>query len=360
MNLDKFLGCMYGVAIGDALGMPFEGMTAHDIRNQNSYVTEYKSPKFNPLRSFSTTHLPSGSWTDDTQLTLAVMRALTKAKGFDMDTIVGEHIKEYKTVRRNWGPSTRKSCERLVHGCDWRKSGEKNGAGNGVMMKIAPLGLLRSVVVEDMGIFVENCIDFARMTHLATPAIVAGVAHAFTIASLAGRRDQKVEVFSFLQALHDLTVLLEDDLERDLPVEKKWNSQDQISSQIVAVADYLESGKRGEEDPYDLEQLGLNFFGGTSYAPASFGMSYALFFKSCLTPNNPMPFRAVFDAVNAGGDTDTNASIVGSLVGALYGTRAIPPELARNVEDDGEIRNLTTEFYYMCDQLRYKQSGHRI
>jgi ADP-ribosylglycohydrolase len=67
-----------------------------------------------------------------------------------------------------------------------------------------------------------------------------------------------------------------------------------------------------------------------------------------LNPDNPDPFNAVLDAVNAGGDTDTNASIVGSLVGALHGIKVIPAELLLELEDKQEIQARIEKFYKVC------------
>ncbi len=294
MNLDKFLGCIFGVAIGD------------------------------------------------TQLTLATIDALTESDGiFDMDAIARAHISAYKEERRGWGKSTRGACERLTKGAgwNWTNSGDRDGAGNGVMMKIAPLGLWQTMAVEDIRPFVNKCIEYGKMTHLGTPAIVAGTLHAVSIATFAGRKDSFVRVPTFLSYLYELAK----GLEAELP---PW--KDKISSQIINIMAYIDYGRRGNLGKQSPEDIASLFGGGTSYAYHSFGLAYAIFAKSACNPDNPDPFNAVFEAVNAGGDTDTNASIVGSLVGALHGMRAIPQELVEGVEKSGEIRERTEKFFEAC------------
>jgi poly(ADP-ribose) glycohydrolase ARH3 len=328
MNLGKFLGCIYGVTIGDRLGAPFEGMNSCDIR-----------ARFGEIRDLRSTNVP----TDDTQLTLATMDAFIESGGiFSMPIIAEKHKQAYRNEWHGWGRSTRRSCKRLCDksgGWDWTNSGEPDGAGNGVIMKIAPLGLWGSVTKEDVSEFTKMCIEYARMTHLATPAIVAGVVHATAIATLAAKYDSRIHVYTFLSFLKDLAEILESNL-------PPWN--DKISSQIENIMNYVyygSSGKLGEQTP---EKIALLFGGGTSYAYNSFGLSYAIFARSALNPDNPEPFNAVFDAVNAGGDTDTNASIVGSLVGAFHGMKAIPEKLVSELEDKNEIRQRTEEFYKAC------------
>jgi hypothetical protein len=64
----------------------------------------------------------------------------------------------------------------------------------------------------------------------------------------------------------------------------------------------------------------------------------------CLLPTDGRPaVDAIFDTLRRGGDTDTNAAIVGGLVGALHGTQGIPaamsaPTLARNADSPGQRR----------------------
>lgn len=325
MNLDKFLGCIYGVTIGDRLGAPTEGMNACDIR-----------ARFGEIRGFTPESKPS----DDSQLLFATMDAFIESGGkFSMRHIANKHIEAFQNEWHGWGRSTRKSCKRLCEGVHWTKSGEENGSGNGVVMKIPPLGLWHSITKEDIDVFIGDCIEYARMTHLGTPAIVAGAVHATAIASLSEKRNGYIHVYTFLNFLKDLAGILESKL-------PPWN--DKISSQLGNIMNYIYYGSSGRLGEPTLEKIVSLFGGGTSYAYNSFGLSYAIFARSALNPDNPAPFNAVFDAVNSGGDTDTNASIVGSLIGALHGIKAIPQELISQLEDKDAIRERIEEFYKVC------------
>ena len=55
MNLDKFMGSLLLVAIGDAYGVPFETMTAEEIEDLEILgytINGYFSPSINPHPSF--------------------------------------------------------------------------------------------------------------------------------------------------------------------------------------------------------------------------------------------------------------------------------------------------------------------
>ena len=328
MNLDKFLGCVYGATIGDRIGVPVETMTACEIHS-----------KFGEIRGFTPGSKPS----DDSQLLFAMMDAFIESGGkFSMPHIVEMHKEAYRNEWHGWGRSTRQACKRLCTGAHWTESGEENGAGNGVMMKIPALGLWNSLATEDIATFLDRCVELARMTHLGTPAIVGGAIHTVAITTLAARTHPFVHAHTFLSYLYAVA----GGLEAKLPT---W--KDKISQEIINIANLIHYGRRGdlrEKTPGDIAYL---FGGGTSYAPCSLGLSYVIFAKTVLcNPDNPNPFDAVFEAVNAGGDTDTNASIVGSLVGALYGMKAIPQDLIDALPDKEEIRKRTEKFFEACER----------
>lgn len=338
MSLDKFKGCILGVAIGDKLGMPVETMTAQDIRKAvGGEVRGYLSPQVNPRPFPEFAGLKESICTDDTDLTVAVMEALIESDGkFDMDVIARKHVEVAGDIR-GMGKSTRNAIERLSRRVHWSRSGEPEGprgggAGNGVMMKIAPLGLLRALGTENVDLPQET-IALARMTHLAPPAIVAAGVHAFSIAMLLDYKNTSLS--HLLRSLLSWAKLLEGELP---------DSEDKISDQILWILSMYNSGELKQETP---EALGIRFGVGTKAAFSafnSFGLSYSLFVR------NPRSFDSVFDAINAGGDTDTNASIVGSLVGVLNGMKVIPPDLIEGLETSGRITERVEKFFELCSK----------
>ncbi len=325
MNLDKFLGCIYGVTIGDRLGAPAEKMTACEIRSHFDRICDF-------------TH--GDEPTDDSQLTFVTMDAFIESGGaFEMDKIAAAHVRAYEDPWRGWGRSTRKACGQLARNVHWSKSGQADGAGNGVIMKISPLALWQSVQDEDLPDFLHKCVVFGKMTHMGTPALVGGAVHAVALATLLEKKDSFVHVPTFLSFLRGIALELEEEL---LP----WD--DKISSQLANISDYIDYGTGGRLKRHTLDEIAHLFGGGGSYAYYSFGLSYAIWARSMLNAENPSPFDGVLEAVNAGGDTDTNASIVGSLVGALHGMNAIPQDLVAHIDGDRALYNRIKKFYEAC------------
>ncbi|MFX1585713.1 MAG: ADP-ribosylglycohydrolase family protein, partial [Promethearchaeota archaeon] len=80
--LDKFSGTLLGVALGDTLGHPFEGVLREDIYSK---FTDFKEYINSHKKLFNT-------YTDDTQLTLHTAEALIQSSGFNLDNLIREYI----------------------------------------------------------------------------------------------------------------------------------------------------------------------------------------------------------------------------------------------------------------------------
>ncbi len=323
MNLDKFTACILAVAIGDALGMPFEKMTISEI---NAVLDKDGDGKFLPIsvnpKPFSTLKgLQPGFWTDDTQLTLAIVRALIESGGkMDMQLIANWHVKAFNEERRGWGRTTTRACERLNDGVAWQKSGEA-GWGNGVMMKISPIALWQSIKQKPDIDFINICLELAMMTHTLRMPMVAGFIHARAIERLA--RVERASDFSATEWLDDL-------YERAKYLESLLidDGSAKISDQLACLK-HLHLNSGGLLKNMSSSVLGACFGSDTRAAFSAFnslGLSYAMFM------NDTHYFNSVFNMIRAAGDTDSNTAIVASLLGALHGQGIIPAHLVAQVE----------------------------
>src|ERR1700730_1808096 len=66
---DRFLGCLLGCAVGDALGAPYEGLWSRSIPDEEMLLEGFGAFEGYPL----------GQYTDDTQLSVATVRAILAA-----------------------------------------------------------------------------------------------------------------------------------------------------------------------------------------------------------------------------------------------------------------------------------------
>src|SRR5262245_10911668 len=136
MFRDRVAGGLLGLALGDALGAPFEDRRAKDIPN--------------PLPAFELPWAggPSGSTTDDTAMARNLVRSLVDRHGLDPDDVVRRHLEWLATDPPDVGVITRRVLLRAASGesaldaarAIWEERGPEVSAGNGSVMYCAPLG----------------------------------------------------------------------------------------------------------------------------------------------------------------------------------------------------------------------------
>ncbi len=165
---DKVRGAIIGVAMGDALGMPAEGLKPETIVKYYGKINTYRTPR---KRHFH--NLKRGQWTDDTQLTLAVGESIVKVNGLNFEDIARAHVEAFNGERRGWGNTTKQGCQRLLMGHNWWEAGGNSGAGNGPPMKIAPVGVLYGLEIINLTEMISACINISKMTHGDPRAAVA-------------------------------------------------------------------------------------------------------------------------------------------------------------------------------------------
>ena len=128
MQESKFLGCIVGLAVGDALGYPAEFRLRSQILEEigPQGITDFvalKDPRFSRPHFTSPDH-PPGRYTDDTQMTVAVAEALLDAGEHTLDALmddVGRRFVEWAESADNNrmpGGTCMKGC-RNIEGSDY-------------------------------------------------------------------------------------------------------------------------------------------------------------------------------------------------------------------------------------------------
>ncbi|GHT47383.1 hypothetical protein FACS189440_07710 [Bacteroidia bacterium] len=133
---DKIKLVLFGVAVGDALGVPVEFKSRQEMR-QNP---------ISDMIGYGTYNQPSGTWSDDSSLTFCLAEALTQ--DFNLNKIGQNFVKWYR--EGYWTPygevfdignSTKDAIYRISNGTKPELAGgcEETDNGNGSLMHIAPL-----------------------------------------------------------------------------------------------------------------------------------------------------------------------------------------------------------------------------
>ncbi len=308
------------IAYGDAAGIAVEYADAADIEARHGRVNKLLAPMAHP--HFVNEKSP-GVWTDDTQLSLAVAEGLIIADGFDLNTQAETFIQAYRETPqvffedewtpRGWGGSTTRSAERLIAGVSPVESGEPDGAGNGVVMKLGPLALWQAMrgTTND-----ERYVQYdalTTMTHDSDVARWATRLHGdFLLRLLSTSEHDKLELVEYIQ---DRTHYHESEL-----------GLDDSNSQLLA---YL-------QQTVDHRSILRHTDGRGFYVPQTLAMAYGAFFAA------PPDFStAVYEAVNLGGDTDSIASITANMVNFYKKGDIVLPKDAELLQDRPRLREVS-------------------
>ncbi len=137
-------GALYGLAVGDALGMPTQMLSRQEIRDRwGELLTGFEpAPPGHPIAA----GLPAGAVTDDTEQAVLLARLLVRGQGtIDPNELASALVNwEREMARRGspdlLGPSTKHAVAAVLAGIPPEEAGA-TGATNGAAMRIAPLGI---------------------------------------------------------------------------------------------------------------------------------------------------------------------------------------------------------------------------
>jgi len=309
---DRFVGCMLGLAVGDALGMPVEGLTAREIAQTWGEVRDMMPAPDDHFHS----GLVAGQYTDDTEMTLLLAETLLEAGGFSGDRFAeklacwGSGWCRDHSLNRGVGLATRCSVEKLLSGEEWQRSGV-DVPTCGSAMRVAPLGLVYHC---DIGLVSRYAEVQSIPTHCGSAPRAGAVAVACGVAlSLAGFPRPTVLEICSSQA---------EKVDRGL------------ARRLRAVSSLLE---------LKTEQA-MQAIGTTPAVYETVPAAFYFYLKF-------EPEEALIAAASAGGDTDSVASMVGALWGAARGSSWIPERWLSRLEDRDRIEKIGFDLAVLCTRL---------
>lgn len=324
-------GAIVGTAIGDAFGMPVEGLGPLTIMNKFGILRSMVAPKSDTW-AHQTHKLQRGQWTDDTQLMLAIGESVV-SKGFlDFEDIAKRHVLCLNDPR-GWGRSTLTGIGRIKAGVSWWNSGAQDGAGNGTPMKIAPLGVL--LALNKISKF-EACtavVNISRMTHGDPRPAVAGIIQmeAITKAITHGATG--------LYSVLAVSTALADSLERSL--DDRYSLDDRSQNDHISLTSALQKAINmvwaGARISDIRDAIGVN-----SFVVESFPFTVAVVLKYCYNPE-----ACLIELAAQGGDADTTCAMAGAMLGAAHGLSAFPERWRRPLEG---YKRLVTLADSLCEQ----------
>jgi ADP-ribosyl-[dinitrogen reductase] hydrolase len=307
----KHCGALLGLAIGDALG------TTHEFE-------KLTAPPFPTLAAGPLTDivgggpfgLKVGQVTDDTHMACCLYESLSGG-AFDVNDVAARYV-SWAGVTFDIGTQTSGALALVAAGeapleagrIVWVKSG-KQAAANGSLMRTAPIGALLAGSVHERRL---AALDDSAITHFDPRCRLACAAfNAAIAAAVVGARDPQA---MWQAALNEIELSAE--------LVAGHYQADELEAAVTALKTDLRMAAQADPELYGPE---LHLHRHQGFVRVAFRLAFWELLHRAT-------FRdAVLDAANRGGDADTNAAIVGALVGSCVGIDGIPPGWRTTVLD---------------------------
>jgi ADP-ribosyl-[dinitrogen reductase] hydrolase len=286
---ERVVGSCLGLALGDALGAPFEFLRANNIPD--------------PIPAFERPWLdrPPGSTTDDTAMARNLMRSLAERGGFDPEDVVARHLGWFRSDPPDVGSLIGRVLRRVDRGEDaadvaravWEERGPEVSAGNGSVMYCAPLGLAYASRPREL---FDLAPVLSALTHFDGRCGTAVLAIALCAAALV----------------------------------RGEGAEDAARETLTAVQDR----EGGEELEFLVEAVGgSRTIDGPDQGFCLFTAGVAV---QALARGGDVETE-LRRVVSLGGDSDTNAAVAGALLGARDGVDGLPSVWLERLRDRDAI-----------------------
>lgn len=307
-SLNRALGAFYGLALGDALGMPTQSLSRAQIQERFCAITTFRDA--GPDQPIAP-NMPKGSITDDTEQAILVGELLVAGQGVIQPSVLATALIDWEAQMRAkgsqdlLGPSTKRGIEMILAGHSVEEAG-RFGTTNGAAMRIAPVGIAADIANPEA--FMQAVLQACQVTHNTNLGIASAAAVAAVVSA-------GINGASLDQALQQ-------GVDAALRGERfgHWIAGGRIGPRIVWVRQWV--------DGCDDEQLADRLYDvvGTSVASQeSVVAAFAL--ASRVASGRLAPFAALCMAASLGGDTDTIAAVLGAMLGACHGLEQWPAAL---------------------------------
>ena len=284
---ERALGSVLGLALGDALGAPFELRRAAQVPD--------------PLPAFELEWMgmPPGTTTDDTAMARNLVRSLVEHGALDTNDVLARHISWLETRPPDVENLTRVVLSRAAEGAPdaareyVERRGPEVSAGNGSVMYCAPLGVAYAFRPNEL---FELAPALSAVTHWDGRCRTACLAVTLTVAALVRGEPGDRAMVDAITAV----------AEREGGEELEY---------LVEAA--------GRARPVDGPDMGFTLF------TAGLALQVAA---------EQLPFEdGLRRVVGLGGATDTNAAVAGALLGALHGRSGVPVVWLDRLQDRDAI-----------------------
>jgi ADP-ribosylglycohydrolase len=307
-------GALYGLAIGDALGMPAQMLSrAEIVRRWGPLLPGFEpAPPGHPIAA----GLPAGSVTDDTEQAVLLGRLLVSGCGVVDPRELAEALADWERDMAErgsldlLGPSTRRAVAAILAGVPLDEAGAA-GTTNGAAMRIAPVGIVAPP--GDLPVLVDRVVAASRVTHNTGIALAGAAAVAAAVsAGVSGATVAEATALAVPAA-------------GIAAGRGRWVAGADVAARIEWAVG-LAAGRAAAEAAELIYTLVGTSLATQESVPAAFAVLAVL-------PEDPWPACRL--AASLGGDCDTIGAIAGAIAGACHGAGSFPREAIAVIDAQG-------------------------
>jgi len=320
--LTRARGALYGLAIGDALGMPTQMLSrAEIVRRWGPLLPGFEpAPRGHPIAG----GMPAGAVTDDTEQAVLLARLLVKGRGTIDPHELAAALTEWERAMAErgsldlLGPSTKRAVAAILAGVPPEEAGA-TGTTNGAAMRIAPVGIAVPVALHDstpnlrLSTLVDRTVMASCVTHNTGVALAGAAAVAAAVsAGVSGATIAEATALGIQAA-------------SSAARRGHWVAGADVAARIEWATSLVASHAQAEAAELIYTLVGTSLATQES-VPAVFAVLAAV-------PADP--WRACRMAASLGGDSDTIAAMTGAIAGACHGAGSFPPEAIAAIDAQG-------------------------
>lgn len=270
---NKITGALLGQAVGDALGsqLEFQSAKSIELNNRQHLATDMVgSPVWGTI---------AGQLTDDTEMAIAVLESIIRNKGYDKDAALAGY--------QDWLQSGPFDCGHTIGSALRSGFPSDTSRSNGSMMRCSTIAAWGAGVSGQVAL--DALYDDATVTHADPVAIYGTVLYGMAIRYAIMFSPNGRETFDYVKSL---------------------------ATKLEVPQTVMEYISRAEDArPCDQDEGYQSGYCMVAFQHALHSLISGETFAESLT-----------NTILTGGDTDTNAAIVGALLGSVVGAEAIPLE----------------------------------
>ena len=336
--LTRARGALYGLAIGDALGMPTQMLSrAEIVRRWGPLLPGFEpAPPGHPIAG----GMLAGAVTDDTEQAVLLARLLVKGRGTIDSRVLAAALTEWERAMAErgsldlLGPSTKRAVAAILAGVPPQEAGTA-GTTNGAAMRIAPVGIAVPVALHNptpdvmLSTLVDRAVMASSVTHNTGIALAGAAAVAAAVsAGVSGATVAEATALGIQAA-------------RLAAGRGHWVAGADVAARIEW-ATSLVAGQEQEVAANLIYRIVGTSLATQESVPAAFAVLAAV-------PADP--WRACRTAASLGGDSDTIAAMTGAIAGACHGAGSFPPEAIAAIDAQGlGLAALASELLVLRDR----------